>query len=140
MKTVMLSVFIGFMGMSGAACANSGNGSSLSGARAAAEAMPGQFVSVGNHHVSGMVSLEERLEGTFLALQEDFMSSSGPDLRLVLRDSTGQVPMRVIAPLHRFSGAQEYALNLTANELAPFDEVVVYCAEFHVDFGIAKLP
>lgn len=131
----MVSVF----GMSNMAYAQSSEGPALSDSRLAAAAMPGEFVSIGNHEVTGAVQIVSGPEGAILLLSNDFMTSSGPDLRLVLRDSTGQAGMQVVAPLQQFQGAQQYMLELDEQTLALFDEVVVYCLKFHVDFGIAKL-
>jgi hypothetical protein len=85
------------------------------------------------------VRIEKRASGAFLVLADDFKTSPGPDLRFVLRDSEGAVSMAVVGPLAQFHGAQEYPLDLNEAELMPFDEVSVYCAKFHVDFGIAKI-
>lgn len=100
---------------------------------------PGTFISIGNHQVEGSARLESRADGVYLVLEEDFMTVSGPDLRLVLRDSSNQKPMEVIAMLTAFQGLQEYKLSLSEEALQELDQVVVYCAKFHVDFGIAKL-
>ena len=140
MRKILFTVLIGSFAFASSACAkDNSSGASTTQARESAESMPGEFVSIGNHHVSGRVEIENRPEGAVLLLKEDFMTSSGPDLRLVLRDSTGHVTMQIVSPLEQFQGAQEYALNLDAQTLSQFDEVVVYCAKFHVDFGIAKL-
>ncbi len=134
-----LALFMGLVlasGFGNVACAD---GSGAMDSVQAAQAMPGQFVSVGSHAVVGTAKIEKREAGTFLVFGDDFLSDAGPDLRLVLRDSTGVTMMEVVAPLKMVQGAQEYQISLANDLLAKFDEIVIYCAQFHVDFGIAKI-
>ena len=100
----------------------------------------GEFASLGHHLVMGSVEIEQTpVTGLYLALGPGFETSQGPDLRIVLRDSSGIRPMTVVATLDQTTGAQKYALSLDEKVLANYDEVVIYCAKYHVDFGIAKL-
>ena len=101
--------------------------------------MPGQFVSVGGHQVTGSARIENRFDGLYLVLDDNFTSSEGPDLRLVLRDSSGANMMIFVAPLQKYQGAQIYKLNTDEQTAARYDMVSIYCAKFHVDFGIANL-
>lgn len=99
----------------------------------------GSFESIGNHKVVGSVRIEKIIDNYFLTLNPDFSSATGPDLRVVLRDSRGITPMKIISILELSQGEQKYPLSLNSQELSLYDEVVIYCAKFHVDFGIAKL-
>lgn len=139
MKTFVLVTFLGLSGLTNLACAEQ-QGVSTSEARHEAQSTPGQFVSVGKHEVRGSVRIEVRPEGAYLVLDPDFYSSNGPDLRVVLRDSKDMSVMQIIADLQQTQGAQEYPLNFNQGTLAQFDEVSIYCAKAHVDFGIARLP
>ena len=100
----------------------------------------GTFAPSGPHQTEGTVRIEASSGMvTYLVLDSDFRTVAGPDLRIVLRDSSGLSAMRVLAPLLQVEGEQNYPLSLSAAELSGFDEVVIYCAKFHVDFGIAKI-
>lgn len=104
------------------------------------QAATGAFSPVDNTHaIAGTLTVEKRAEGVYLILNEDFMVSSGPDLRVVLRDSSQVAPMIIVDGLQAFQGRQEYLLPLTEEGVKSFDQVVIYCAKFHVDFGIAGL-
>lgn len=99
----------------------------------------GAFSPTGGHQTSGNVELIERQGEIYLRLAENFDSQKGPDLRVVLRDSQLNRAMEVVAPLQSFKGAQEYKLNLSPGQISDFDQAVIYCAKFHVDFAIATL-
>lgn len=90
------------------------------------------------HSTAGSFTVTKKASGLVLTLDKSFSTSTGPDLRVVLRDSTGRNPMVVVSELKSFSGAQQYMLNLSEADLSKFNEVVIYCAKFHVDFGIAS--
>lgn len=126
----MLSLAVGQV-----ACAQSSSSESTR-----ALAAPGEFVSVGNHRVTGAVFVETRTDGLYLVLNDDFESQTGPDLRVLLRDRQNPAQMLVVEPLQAPRGRQEYKLALTAEELRAFNQVSIYCAKFHVDFGVADLP
>lgn len=99
----------------------------------------GSFVSVGTKMTKGELQVVEHGQEVHLKFSANFSTQEGPDLRVVLRDSTGAHQMIVVESLKSFSGAQEYVLPISKHALSNFDQVVIYCAEFHVDFGIATL-
>ncbi len=103
------------------------------------EVRQGSFVSNGAHEVDGSVTIAGGRFTSIVTLGPDFSSVAGPDLRVVLRDSTGVKEMKVLGPLNALQGEQKFMLNVSKNELAQYDEVVIYCARFSVDFGVAKL-
>ena len=99
----------------------------------------GHFESVGAKQTSGDIVIHNKLGKLHLRLAANFATQMGPDLRVVLRDSKGITPMVIVDALRGFTGEQEYELALSADDLKNFDQVVIYCAKFHVDFGIAQL-
>jgi hypothetical protein len=135
MKRLILTTVVFLSGVANMAQASSSS-VVMSGTQVVSE---GAFASIGTHAVEGAARVEQRADGAYLVLSEDFNTVAGPDLRVVLRDSTGAMTMVVVAPLNGFQGIQEFALPLNEAGLQGFDEVVIYCAKFHVDFGIAKL-
>jgi hypothetical protein len=97
----------------------------------------GSFTGVDRHQVAGTVKLESHLViENYLALESDFQTTPGPDLRIVLRDSKGQLPDLTVATLDQTKGKQKYILNSSGSG---YDEVVIHCAKYNVDFGVAKL-
>lgn len=136
MKSLTLVTFTFAALFFGAGCAQNSNPKDT---KLLAQQNPGQFVSIGNHTVKGGVKIETRNDGSYLVIDDNFNSTAGPDLRLVLRDSSGNSQMQIVAPLAKTQGSQEYLLDLDSSLLNQFNEVAVYCAKFHVDFGIAKI-
>lgn len=92
-----------------------------------------------HHHTQGAVQIEQRGDRLFLILDNSFKTTQGPALGVVLRDSTNKTSMMIVAELQNFAGRQEYTLNIGAAMLQKFDQVIIYCIEYHVDFGTANL-
>lgn len=135
MKNIFTIVFLS-LGLINASCADDNN----FGTRQSLDNVaPGTFVSVGNKNVKGTLIIEERGDELFLILNSDFKTQSGPDLRVVLREGTNHDSMLTISDLLAFDGEQEYKIPLTKEALEVFDHIVIYCAQAHVDFGIASL-
>ncbi len=78
----------------------------------------------------------------------DFMTSNGPDVHVVLAQSSdeslkqdflkGQLDSVELGPIKANQGDQNYDLPDSA-DLTKYDDVVIYCARFHVVFGLAEL-
>lgn len=99
----------------------------------------GQFQSVGGKQTSGNLTIENKLGGLYLRFAKNFKTDMGPDLRVLLRDSKGQTQMIEVASLKAFNGEQEFQLPVLQGDLSKFDQVVIYCMKFHVDFGVAQI-
>lgn len=111
----------------------------LSSFASANEIARGEFAPVDSRHmIQGSFSLHEDGAALKLLFDSNFKVTAGPDLRIVLRDSKGQKPMVVVAPLAGNDGQQEYDLSAFASSISDFDEVLIYCAKYHVDFGVGK--
>ena len=139
MKTVLMALLL-FAGTAQASTLASADNTQAAASVASGVIAQGTFKPVDTKHsIRGNFRFEKRSNGLFLKLGSNFKTTKGPDLRLVLRDSTGKTPMVILAPLTKFRGSQKYQLALTETELSQFNELVVYCAEFHVDFGVGTL-
>lgn len=134
-RSILIMVGALSLAVGQAACAQTSSAESTR-----ALAAPGEFASVGNHRVTGGVLVETRTDGLYLVLNDDFESQTGPDLRVLLRDRQNPSQMLVVEPLQAPRGRQEYKLALRPEELRAFNQVSIYCAKFHVDFGVADLP
>ena len=91
------------------------------------------------HDIEGSLKIEEVGGKILLTLNDDFKVQRGPDLRVVLRDPCFPEEMVVVAKLTSFNGKQVYELPVSKEMLKDFSQVVIYCAKFHVDFGIADI-
>ena len=111
----------------------------------------GQFVA-GEHPTRGTARLVERGSQRSLELDQAFATSpSGPDLVVVLHRSADVIgsttppafPIKqddiiIIAPLQKYSGAQNYPIPGEL-DLGDFKSVVIWCRRFNATFGAAKL-
>jgi hypothetical protein len=111
----------------------------------------GTFVS-GEHTTQGKVRITNKDGKSFIELDRSFKTStSGPDLVVVLHRSNNVIgatkppayPLRrrdyiVIAPLQKYSGAQNYLIPNNIN-LAEYKSVVIWCRRFNATFGAASL-
>ena len=100
------------------------------------------------HPTSGRASIYQTADGKRDLRLTDFMTSNGPDVHVVLAQSAdeglkqdfvkGPLNSVELGQLKANQGDQNYALPDSA-DLTKYDAVVIYCARFHVIFGLAKL-
>lgn len=100
------------------------------------------------HPTSGRASIYQSPDGRRSLRLTDFMTSNGPDVHVVLAQSSdeslkqdflkGQLDSVELGPMKANQGDQNYDLPDSA-DLTKYDDVVIYCARFHVVFGLAKL-
>jgi len=100
------------------------------------------------HPTSGRASIYQAPGGERDLRLTDFTTSNGPDVHVVLGQSTdqnlakdfvkGQLNSVELGPLKANQGDQNYELPASA-DLSKYDAVVIYCERFHVVFGVAKL-
>lgn len=100
------------------------------------------------HPTSGRVSIYQGSDGKRQLRLTDFTTSNGPDVRVVLAQSADENVKQTflkselasieLGPLKANQGDQNYGLPDSA-DLTRDDTVVIYCARFHVIFGVAKL-
>lgn len=103
----------------------------------------GTFASLGGHSISGTAKVVRLRDGRRRLVLRPFSTESGPDLRVWL--VAGRVPVsgavpsyRSVGRLARTSGAQSYAIGRRV-DLSRFKSVVVWCEDFSVAFGAARL-
>lgn len=110
----------------------------------------GMFASA-EHDTTGNIELISQDGQTTLVFDENFATSNGPDLVVVLHRSANLIaettppayPLDeedyvVIAPLTATNGRQEYAVPAEI-DLAAFEAVAVWCQQFNATFGAAPL-
>lgn len=97
------------------------------------------------HRGEGSATIYELADGTRVLRLEDFSTSNGPDLHVLL---TSNVPVGIADPLNDGYvdlgqlkgniGNQNYDIPSEVN-LNDYQAVVIYCMPFHVNFTVATL-
>jgi hypothetical protein len=100
------------------------------------------------HPTTGRASIYRTVDGKRDLRLTDFTTSNGPDVHVVLAQSSdeklgkdfvkGELDSVELGPLKANQGDQNYDVPASA-DLSRYDEVVIYCARFHAVFGVAKL-
>jgi hypothetical protein len=100
------------------------------------------------HPTSGRASIYQSPGGKLDLRLTDFVTSNGPDVHVVLAQSTdenlkqdlvkGDLNDVELGSLKANEGNQNYNLPDSA-DLKRYDAVVIYCERFHAVFGVAKL-
>jgi hypothetical protein len=100
------------------------------------------------HPTSGRASIYQMAHGERDLRLTDFTTSNGPDVHVVLAQSTdenlqqtfvkGELNSIEVGVLKANQGNQNYDLPDSA-DLSRYDAVVIYCERFHAIFGVAKL-
>ena len=105
----------------------------------------GSFVTTEQDHpTNGMAKIVEKNGKRYLEFSKGFTTARGPKVRVVLHRK-GSVPVKLnkqnyvtLAALKNFDGAQRY--EIPANfDLDDFKSVAIWCEEFNVTFGFARL-
>lgn len=100
------------------------------------------------HPTSGRASIYQTPDGKRELRLTDFTTSNGPDVHVVLAQSTdgnlqqtfvkGELNRIELSLVKANQGNQNYDLPDSA-DLNTYDAVVIYCVRFHAIFGVAKL-
>jgi hypothetical protein len=100
------------------------------------------------HPTSGRVSIYQVGDRKRDLRLTDFTTSNGPDVHVLLAQSTdqnltkeivkGSLDSVELGPLKANQGDQNYGLPDSV-DLGKYDAAVIYCERFHVVFGVAKL-
>jgi len=100
------------------------------------------------HPTSGRASIYQTSDKKRDLRLTDFMTSNGPDVHVVLAQSSdqnlaqtfvkGDLDRVELGQMKANQGDQNYDLP-DATNLTKYDEVVIYCVRFHAIFGVAKL-
>ena len=103
----------------------------------------GTFVGAGRKSVSGAAHIFSYQGKRYLFLDQAFQSGQGPDLFVLLHKqaepkSYRRSNYRSVGRLQKLSGKQWYEIPAGVN-LDEAKSVVVWCRQFNVTFGFAKL-
>lgn len=100
------------------------------------------------HPTTGRASIYKTPDGNRDLRLSDFTTSNGPDVHVVLAQSSdgnlqqtfvkGHLNSIELGLLKANQGDQNYKLPDSA-DLSRYDAVVIYCERFHAVFGVAKL-
>jgi hypothetical protein len=100
------------------------------------------------HATSGRASIYQAGDGKRDLRLTDFTTSNGPDVHVLLAQSTGEnltrefvkddLNSRELGLLKANQGDQNYDLPDSV-DLQKYNSVIIYCERFHVVFGVAKL-
>jgi hypothetical protein len=100
------------------------------------------------HPTSGRASIYQAPDGKRNLRLTDFATSNGPDVHVLLAQSTdqnltkefvkGELDSVELGSLKANQGDQNYDLPDSV-DLGKYDDVVIYCERFHAVFGVAKL-
>ena len=100
------------------------------------------------HPTSGRASIYQTPDGKRDLRLTDFTTSNGPDVHVVLAQSSdenlkqdfvkGHLDTIELGPMKANQGDQNYDLPDSA-DVSKYDDVVIYCERFNVVFGSAKL-
>lgn len=100
------------------------------------------------HPTSGRASIYQVGDGKRDLRLTDFTTSNGPDVHVLLAQSTdqnltkafvkGDLDSVELGLLKANQGGQNYSLPDSV-DLQKYDAVVIYCERFHAVFGVAKL-
>jgi hypothetical protein len=100
------------------------------------------------HQTSGRATIYKSTDGRQYLRLTDFATSNGPDVHVVLAQSTdqnlkqdivrGSLDNVELGALKGNQGDQNYDLSGPV-DLRKYDAVVIYCERFHAVFGVARL-
>lgn len=100
------------------------------------------------HPTSGRASIYQSPDGKRELRLTDFTTSNGPDVHVVLAQSTdgnlqqtfvkGELNRVELGLMKANQGDQNYDVS-GLTDLNKYDAVVIYCVRFHAIFGVAKL-
>jgi Electron transfer DM13 len=107
--------------------------------------------SSGETSTQGNIQLITKNGKSSLELEQDFKTSNGPDLVVILHKSNNilgssqppNYPLQendylILAPLQKNNGAQSYSIPNNIN-LADYQSVAIWCRKFNATFGAAVL-
>ncbi|MCP4327811.1 MAG: DM13 domain-containing protein [Alphaproteobacteria bacterium] len=97
----------------------------------------GTFVGQSGHAASGSVAVHKSGSGYTVVLGEDFVFDGAPDPKLGF-GKNGYDSASKFSHLNANSGQQDYTIP-AATDVAGYDEVWIWCEQYNVPLGVAKL-
>ena len=107
-------------------------------AKAQTSIAEGRFAGASDHDTSGGVSIVRTESGHVVRLAEDFSLDGAPDPKLGFGNSGDYDEQTTFAVLESNSGEQSYTVPATIDP-ARYNEFYVWCEEYAVPLGVAKL-
>ena len=105
----------------------------------AAEAVKtGEFSGANDHVTTGQVSIVQTPEGYAVVLGSDFSLDGAPDPKVGLGKNGQYDPKAVLGKLVSNNGQSAYLIPASVN-VNNFDEVYIWCDQFSVSLGSAKI-
>lgn len=98
----------------------------------------GQFEGRSDHVVTGGATILKADSGYILVLEADFSLDGAPAPTLGFGTGGEFVASTEFSPLKAINGFQAYAIPASVDPTA-YDEVYVWCADFSVPLGVARL-
>lgn len=108
---------------------------------AADSARKGAFTGLSNHITTGAVSVVKKGDKTVVVLGKDFSFDGAPDPKLAFGTNGKYVKgtiIQKILPKENWTGASEHVVP-AGIDVSKFDEVYVWCEQFNVPLGVAKI-
>jgi len=108
---------------------------------AAADGRSGTFSGLNSHITTGKVTIEKKGGKTFVVLGDDFSFDGAPDPKLAFGKGGKYTPGTIIHPILEkkyYTGASKHEVPANIN-VDQFDEVYVWCEQFKVPLGVAKI-
>ncbi len=98
----------------------------------------GAFTGLNGHKTAGGVEVAQTDSGWEVRLQDDFSFDGAPDPRIGFGTGGSFADRTDFEPLHANSGAQVYKVPVGVDP-SQYDEVYVWCRQFSVPLGVAKI-
>ncbi|WP_167591576.1 DM13 domain-containing protein [Jiella endophytica] len=112
-------------------------GAAPAGSAAAKTLKSGDFTGASGHDVSGSVRIEETGGKAVLQFSSDFAFDGAPDPKVAFGRG-GYDPKSLLGPLKSDAGAQNYAIP-AGLDVSGYNEVWIWCEEFAVPLGMARI-
>ena len=98
----------------------------------------GSFTGASGHETSGSVSIIKTAKGFSVVLNDDFDFDGAPDPRVGFGKNGEYDPDSELDDLKSNSGKQTYTISKYI-KLKKYDEVYIWCEQFSVPLGVAKI-
>ncbi|WP_137297543.1 DM13 domain-containing protein [Psychromonas sp. SP041] len=105
---------------------------------AATAVKTGEFSGANDHITTGQVSLVQTPEGYAVVLGSDFSLDGAPDPKVGLGKNGQYDPKALLGKLISHNGQSAYIIPASV-DVNNFDEVFIWCDQFSVSLGSAKI-
>lgn len=109
------------------------------GAAFAANIGSGSFTGASDHTASGTVSVTKSGDKITVTLGSKFFQDNAPDRYVTLGHGDQPVAKGIIQILKKSRGSQTYTFSAKHIDLGKLNSVVIWCKQYSVPLGIAKI-